>query len=249
MTRVLAAVLFLVSMVPAGAMVGGADARAPATRHVVMIVGSRGNVCSGTALARDLVLTAAHCVSATADYRAVGYGGSYIIAARSVAVHPGFDPRAYARNRATADVALVHLQKPLPASIVPADLGSGSASGVGQAVTVAGVGVTQSGGDAGIGIARSARLVTTGTPGTLQIRLVDPATRNAKPGLGACTGDSGGPAFEDVAGRLAVIGVVAWSTGPNGAAGCGGMTGIAPLVRYRAWIVETARKFGTALRP
>ena len=42
---------------------------------------------------------------------------------------------------------------------------------------------------------RAAKLVATGRPGTLQIRLFDPATRGEKPGLGACTGDSGAPVF------------------------------------------------------
>ena len=83
--------------------------------------------------------------------------------------------------------------------------------------------------------------------GTLQIRLVDPATRGERPGLGACTGDSGGPAFEEDGGRFAIIGVVSWSTGPGGAAGCGGLTGVTPLVLYRNWIIETARRLGSAL--
>ena len=94
---------------------------------------------------------------------------------------------------------------------------------------------------------RTAALAATGRPGTLQIRLVDPATRGERPGLGACTGDSGGPAFEEDGGRFAIIGVVSWSTGPGGAAGCGGLTGVTPLVLYRNWIIETARRLGSAL--
>jgi hypothetical protein len=46
---------------------------------------------------------------------------------------------------------------------------------------------------------------------------------------------------------LVVVGVVSWSTGPNNSAGCGGLTGVTPLARYRAWIIETARKLGSAL--
>jgi secreted trypsin-like serine protease len=68
-------------------------------------------------------------------------------------------------------------------------------------------------------------------------------------GLGACTGDSGAPAFDTTGGRLAVIGVVSWSTGPKLGAGCGGLTGVTPLARYRAWIVETAGKLGSTLVP
>jgi len=44
-----------------------------------------------------------------------------------------------------------------------------------------------------------------------------------------------------VDGKPAVVGVVSWSTGPKMSAGCGGMTGLTPLTRYRDWIVRTLR--------
>src|SRR5207248_6727894 len=69
-----------------------------------------------------------------------------------------------------------------------------------------------------------------------------PISKGERAGFGACTGDSGAPVFRDSGGRLAVIGVVSWSTGPNNSAGCGGLTGVTPLVRYRDWIVQTAAK-------
>jgi hypothetical protein len=31
--------------------------------------------------------------------------------------------------------------------------------------------------------------------------------------------------------------------------GCGGLTGVTPLVRYRAWMVEQAAKMGSPLPP
>jgi hypothetical protein len=55
--------------------------------------------------------------------------------------------------------------------------------------------------------------------------------------------------FRDVGGRLLVAGVVSWSTGPNNAAGCGGLTGVTPLARYRGWVVEQAGKFGSVVGP
>ena len=111
---------------------------------------------------------------------------------------------------------------------------------------VAGYGVTTQGSAAGGGTPRAATLVATGKPGNLQIRLHDPATRGQRAGLGACTGDSGAPAFVENAGAYAVIGVVSWSTGPAGTDGCGGMTGVTPLSLYRDWIFEVARKMGGA---
>src|SRR6202030_4711390 len=117
----------------------------------------------------------------------------------------------------------------------------------GSRFTIAGIGVTIRGEGSSGGIIRSAGLVATGKPGTLQIRLVDPRTNGARDGLGACTGDSGGPVFEDQQGGPASIGVISWSTGPNGSAGCGGLTGVTPLTLYRDWIVQTARQWGAVL--
>ena len=63
--------------------------------------------------------------------------------------------------------------------------------------------------------------------------------------LGACTGDSGGPAFEPAS--EAVIGVVSWTTAPRDEEGCGGLTGVTPLLLYRQWIEDTARRFNSPL--
>ena len=117
--------------------------------------------------------------------------------------------------------------------------------GVGETLTIAGFGVTADGTANGLGISRMAALAVTGKPGSLQIRLFDPATRNQLQGLGACVGDSGAPAFDGDK----VTGVVSWSTAPNDEEGCGGLTGVTPLLIYRGWIVETARKFNSSIVP
>src|SRR5689334_21616514 len=55
--------LLLCACASAAALVGGAREIPNATsRPEVMLTGSRGSFCSGVAIARDLVLTAAHCV-------------------------------------------------------------------------------------------------------------------------------------------------------------------------------------------
>jgi len=248
----LAFVALLSLCVSADALVGGATVvrRTGAGRHVVMIVGTRGNLCTGTALARDLVLTAGHCVAPAATYRVltpeVQPPG---IAIRSIAVHPRYSPKDYASGRVTADVALIKLEAPLPADVVPATLAPSIAVKPGDRFVIAGFGITAAGSDKGIGVPRAATLIVTGRPGNLQIRLVDPATRGERSGLGACTGDSGGPALVERGGSYAVIGVVSWSTGPGGAEGCGGLTGVTPLALYRGWIEETTRKMGSPLAP
>jgi hypothetical protein len=150
-------------------------------------------------------------------------------------------------HRATADVALLQLDAPAKGK-APAVLGMPNIPiEVGGRFTIAGIGVTVRGDGKSGGTIRVASLVATGKPGTLQIRLVDPVGQGTRDGLGACTGDSGGPVFEDKPGGPVIVGVVSWSTGPNGSAGCGGMTGVTPLTLYRDWLLQTARQWGAAL--
>ena len=253
MLRVLAAITALaMTTAPSAAIVGGAQPMADRLgRSVVTIIGSRGNFCSGVALTRDLVLTAAHCVLPGAIYKLVEYEGPQP-ALRDVAAikhHPKFDVKELIGHRATADVALVKLAAPLKGA-VPATLGaSDNPVAPGDPLMVAGAGVAARGDGKSGGTVRAATLVATGRPGNLQIRLVDPATKGAWPGLGACTGDSGAPVFRDTGGRTAVIGVVSWSTGPNNTGGCGGLTGVTPLSLYRKWIVEMAKVLGSPIEP
>lgn len=248
MFRVLSAIICVMLTAPALAVTGNAPPAAGwAARPIVMIVDARDDLCTGTALARDLVLTAAHCVARPVDYQIKAYQTGTAIPARTIVRHPQFDYASYAASRATADLALIKLAAPLPDIVVPATLASPRRVEVGETLTIAGFGVTLAGTARGLGQPRMATLSVTGRPGSLQIRLYDLATRNLRAGLGGCTGDSGAPAF-DGEGPL-VIGVVSWSTAPNDEEGCGGLTGITPLLLYRDWIVQTARRLNSAIAP
>jgi hypothetical protein len=248
----LAALLAVTFGAPAAAMVGGAKpATEGAGRSVVMLDGSHGTVCTATAIGRDLLLTAAHCVQPGSEYKFLDNPASREAVLKNIVRierHPQFDLKKLFAHVATADVALIKLAEPLPTRIPPARLGGDDeAVAVGDSLVVAGYGVTARGAERLDGLVRAATLVATGQPGSLQIRLFDPLTKGDNPGLGACTGDSGAPAFRDENGSLAIIGVVSWSTGPKLTAGCGGLTGITPIIRYRAWIVDTARALASPL--
>jgi secreted trypsin-like serine protease len=214
-----------------------------------MITGSGGTFCTGAAIARDLVLTAAHCVLPGADYKLIEFNTArqpVLRDIRQVARHPNFNLQTLLGHRATADVALLKLTAPLPPDITPAMLDrTDRKPQPGDRYSVTGYGLAVRGDGKTGGTLRTAQLVATGQPGNLQIRLVDPTTGGKAPGLGACTGDSGAPVYEGTA----LAGVVSWSTGPNMTAGCGGLTGVTPLTLYRGWIVETARKLGSPLAP
>jgi hypothetical protein len=244
----LAATLGLIG--PTQAIVGGGVADPDAIgRSVVTIIGSRGNVCSGSLIAANIVLTAGHCIAPGTMYRVLDYTTQppRLLTAQKVASHPQFKRQTMLAHRATADVALLLLPASVP-SKVPASLGTPRIPvAPGAPFMIAGIGVTASGGDAGIGTIRAASLVATGQPGRFQIRLVDPATNNTRNGLGACTGDSGAPVFEYQGERAVIVGVVSWSTGANNSAGCGGLTGVTPLTVYHDWILQTARGWGAAM--
>ena len=189
----------------AAAMVGGAPPVASGIgRSVVLILGSyrsSSTACTATAIGRDLLLTAAHCVQPGADYKLVASETGDAPVLKDVARierEPQFDLKRLFDHLATADVALIKLAEPVPARIPPVRIGSEAETvTVGDTLVVVGYGDTVRGDGRTGGTVRAASLVVTGQPGTLQIRLVDPATRGASAGLGACTGDSGAPAFRE----------------------------------------------------
>jgi secreted trypsin-like serine protease len=248
MRPALTALALMLFSAPALAVTGNAPpASGFAARAIVMIVDARGDLCTGTALTRELVLTAAHCVARPLHYEVKIFQTGKTIPVRAVALHPRFNAESYVASRATADVALVRLAAPLPDAVIPAPRAGARRVAVGEKLTIAGFGTVAAASARGLGQPRMATLSVTGKPGALQIRLFDLATRDTRAGLGACTGDSGGPAFEPTPG--AVIGVVSWTTAPGDEEGCGGLTGVTPLLIYRAWVVETARKLGSQISP
>lgn len=239
---------------PAAAMVGGAPAaQGGAEYSAVMILGSHGTECTATAIARDLLLTAAHCVQPGADYKLADTWSGRMPELKDIARitrDPQFALKRLFAHLATADVALAKIAQPLPAKFQPVPLDSANRPvAPGDAFVVAGYGVTVPGDGRTGGTLRVATLIATGNPDTLQLRLVDPRTKDRRPGLGACAGDSGAPAFRTDDGKLLIAGVVSWSTGPRLSAGCGGLTGVTPLALYRPWIEETAKALGSPLAP
>jgi secreted trypsin-like serine protease len=246
MRRSLAALTGLVlCTAPAGAMVGGAPAAEQAiARHVVLIVGGH-SLCSGVAVASDLVLTAAHCVLGNGRYQLVTFEGrrSTVKEVAKVVPHPQFSPSADA-----PDLALAKLAAQAGANLMPAAFSDRRAPPlVGDRFIVAGFGVAVQGDRKTAGKLRAATLMATDRPSSQQLSLVDPRKLGESAGLGVCNGDSGGPVFD--AHDRALVGIISWTSRTDGEPACGFVSGIIPLARYRYWILETAAKLGSPLEP
>ncbi|QJP13942.1 trypsin-like serine protease [Starkeya sp. ORNL1] len=234
-----AALLLLAS--PALAIVGGQPAGGALTGQAALIVSTRGASCTGVVLARDVLLTAAHCVQPAADYAAVVFeaAGPRLLKATRVVLHPRFDPNSFETRRPTPDLALIKLGEPLPDRFGPADLSADPALPPQRSqFLIAGFGVIRDGDGKSAGTLRTVSLPSIGTTGGIMVRLSNGEA------AGGCTGDSGGPVLADGV----VVGIIGWSTASGGKRGCGGVTGATLVGPQRAWIDATARAMGASVQ-
>jgi Trypsin len=246
MKRISGALAALVGLLglagPAAAIVGGAEEAGPLAQASVMVLSSKGGVCSAVVVAPDVVLTAAHCATGADEHRVHwrGTDGQPVLIAPSARmVHPGYDARAIAARRRSIDLALVRLPEPLPDRFAAAAL-SAARPLPAEALAVAGYGVVREGDARSSGTFRRAaiRAVEPYGPSTILVWAEGDAA-------GACQGDSGGPIVRAAAPGIAAI--TTWSTGPKGRA-CGALTQGILLGPQRAWIDRTLAGWGRAAR-
>ena len=150
-------------------------------------------LCTGTILANDIILTAAHCVDENPD-RLVIVFKSQVKAATAADVR---NADAYTQNprwnHATAegqgDLALIHFQGGLPAGYAPVKLANKNLSlAQGTQILMAGYGVTNGLSSAGAGTLRQTQSSIIGKHSVTEM-----ITDGHKSSV--CFGDSGGPAF------------------------------------------------------
>ena len=222
---------------PAQAIVGAAELAARQVAQHLVIIRTGRSLCTGTVLANDLVLTAGHCLRRGDKIEVRPFEERKFHQVIDTAVHPQFDPARQAMpNR--VDLALLKLASPLSDRARPARLARRPPT-PGEAVLVAGYGRHDADSFDITGRARMATMVTLERRVGIQLMLRDPTMLPEEAQLGACGGDSGGPAFA-VRDSLVVIGVV--TAAPER---CGGLTLVTPIGVYLDWIVETARKLGS----
>jgi Trypsin len=229
-----------VAATAAQAVIGGTEDQGPLSRASVMVLSSKGGVCSGIVVAADVVLTAAHCVTGAPEHR-VHYrdgGAPVLIAPAAKAIHPGYDANSIERRRRSIDLALLRLPEALPPRFETATLSAASAAH-GAHIVIGGYGVSRE---------RDHR--STGTFRTTQLPVVEPygpsrilvwASGSHAGGNGACDGDSGGPIT--LAGSTAVLAVATWARG-GGKRDCGQYSQGVLLGPQRLWIDGTLAGWG-----
>jgi len=142
---------------------------------------------------------------------------------KKVAIHPAFNMQAITAHRATAVWRLLQLEAP-PNGKNAADLGVPQVPIVaGSRFTIAGIGVAIRGEGKSAGPFASRAWSRPANPGPCKSAWSIRSDRVRGEGLAPVPGIRG-PVFEDRHGSPAIVGVISWSTGPNGSAGCGGLT-------------------------
>lgn len=233
---------FLLFATPATAMVKSNPA--PGLQpYAVMVLGSKGSFCSAAVLAQDVIITAAHCVTGSPDYRVHWRDKDGLPVLReiaTIAIHPGYTKDAAQQRKRSIDLALVRLREPLPVPFKPVSF-SAATPRAGDTLNVAGYGLGTENDPSTSGVFRSTPLgvIEPYGPSSILVWLTDPATGPKASGAGACTGDSGGPIFDSTG---ALVAVTIYAEGP-GKAHCGALTQGLLVAPQRNFIDSTLKKW------
>jgi hypothetical protein len=213
----------VLTAIPAQAVVKGYSSSLGS--YTVRLVGPF--YCTGVAIARRYVATAAHC--ANRRMRVMGGGGSIAIAGVSHSAR--LDDGRHVR--VSGDAVILKLASPLPFGVSAPPIGGGG----GDTFTIAGYGTTDESARGAFGALHEASLVA--GPGR---QLVDP-NRSGGISASACFGDSGGPVMRGGA----LVGIITRANYPRKRIACGFYTRWAPV--HVSGAAVTAASYEPAAEP
>jgi hypothetical protein len=249
-------VLVLVALLlasPALAIKGGTTVTDPQglRRHVVQIKGPGGTQCTGTVIARRLILTAAHCfLAGRGNYRIRALDERFrfrFANGTQVALHPEFDVAALGTDAPLNDVALLRSDRDFPDWLTPVPVSSEVPNkGDFVDVTVAGFGMSRDHVVASAGKLREMRFAMLDqlADTSKMLFLLDRRDRGRKARAGICRGDSGGPVFQSTKDGLVLVGVIsAVIAGKD--SDCGEVTAVTAVASYKSFLQNMAKLAGT----
>jgi secreted trypsin-like serine protease len=233
------------------------DPEDPIAAHTVSIMDPDpeiGQYCSAVLLARDVLLTAAHCFNDKSRRAYAFFGTAYnpklsmkqqpIVKIRRIAVHSQYSQEKgdhydskiadaarpedlVSPGRPLYDIALAYLDARIPDTYQPTPLAGGAVDLINGEITTAGFGCTTTNCRGKTNILRKVPMRYVKTFPEASMVALTSGQRS-----GSCSGDSGGPDFIDEGGILRVFALV--STGPDACeAGLSVDTLIEP---YKGWI-------------
>jgi len=214
----------------------------PLAKHLVAITDNKWENCTGTLIAKNLVLTAGHCETAgTAMYVAFGLEVSENnlkkVDRRLVTNYRLIPGRQEAANDQTdtKDLMIVEFEGGLPAGYEPAEFLQDSSLLKNEAmVVIVGYGVTDGKKQTGDGILRKVQVPIA----EADYSKTEAKTNESK--RGSCQIDSGGPGFLNANGKFYLWGVV--SRGDENCEEYGVYTKVAP---YKDWVDSVLKDLAT----
>jgi secreted trypsin-like serine protease len=205
--------------------------------------GGQGMLCSATLIAKNMAVTAAHCVEAGTDGMVVIFGTDIKVDAQDAVrvigseIQPLWSAQ-HSTDQDMGDIAVVRFESDAPANFKPAHMASNKLIlKAGDTVTLAGFGITQANSQAGAGVLRKADVQVV-NPDFGKTEMIFDQTD----GAGACHGDSGGPAFAKVGAKTYLVGVTNRSYPDSAPDNCKQQVVYTKIMAYRAWITSSEKE-------